>query len=72
LPTASRRWANLRALTSCCSNGELLQAFAGLHVVAFEDGFEPEPARYVQRIVAVNAAPAPTTPPRYGLQGPAS
>ncbi|MBP6765490.1 MAG: class I SAM-dependent methyltransferase [Rubrivivax sp.] len=53
-------------------NGELLQAFAGLHVVAFEDGFEPEPARYVQRIVAVNAAQAPTTPPRYGLQGPAS
>jgi SAM-dependent methyltransferase len=53
-------------------NGELLQAFAGLRVVAFEDGFEPEPARYVQRIVAVKGPPAGAAPPRYGLQGPAS
>jgi SAM-dependent methyltransferase len=48
--------------------GELLQAFAGLRIVAFEDGFEPEPARFVQRIVAVAGAPAP--PVRYGLAGP--
>ncbi len=33
--------------------GELLQRCAGLHIVAYEDGFEPEPARYVQRIAAV-------------------
>jgi SAM-dependent methyltransferase len=33
--------------------GELLRACAGLRVVAFEDGFLPEPARYVQRIAAV-------------------
>jgi hypothetical protein len=37
--------------------GELLTAFAGLRVVAFEDGFErpPEPAapRFVQRLAAV-------------------
>jgi SAM-dependent methyltransferase len=59
--------------------GELLRACAGLRVVAFEDGFIAEPARYVQRIVAVREAPAmPTahqktenpasiTPPRYVL-----
>jgi SAM-dependent methyltransferase len=32
--------------------GELLDAMRGLSVVAFEDGFEAEPARFVQRIVA--------------------
>lgn len=53
-------------------NGELLQAFAGLRVVSYEDGFEPEPARYVQRIVAVNAATGRAEPARYGLHGPAS
>jgi SAM-dependent methyltransferase len=35
--------------------GELLQAFAGLRVVAFEDGYESQPERFVQRLVAVNA-----------------
>jgi hypothetical protein len=43
--------------------GELLSAFAGLRVVAFEDGFEATGPRFVQRIVAVNAphggAPTP-------------
>lgn len=40
--------------------GELLRAFAGLRVVAFEDGFESDPARYVQRLAAVaRAAPPP-------------
>ena len=57
--------------------GELLQICAGLRVVAFEDGFESEPARFVQRIAAVatDAAATPShadTPipsyPRYALQ----
>ena len=33
--------------------GELLQAFDGLHVVAYEDGLEADPLRRVQRLVAV-------------------
>lgn len=33
--------------------GELLQAAAGLRVVAYEDGFIDEPPRFVQRIAAV-------------------
>ena len=49
--------------------GELLQACAGLRVVAFEDGFDATPARYVQRIAAVAEAPGTAEPPRYGLQG---
>ena len=57
--------------------GELLQAFAGLRVVAFEDGFEAarqgpgglQPARFVQRLVAVNEGPAAAAAPRYGLAG---
>ena len=51
--------------------GELLQACAGLRVVAFEDGFEPEPARFVQRIVAVKEAPGAGPPRRYRLASPA-
>jgi SAM-dependent methyltransferase len=54
--------------------GELLGACAGLRVVAYEDGFEAEPARFVQRIAAVaERAPAAgdTAPPRHGLDGPA-
>lgn len=34
-------------------NGELLRAFPTLRVVAYEDGFLSEPARFVQRLVAV-------------------
>ena len=34
-------------------SGELLDAFRGLRVVAFEDGFCDDPARFVQRIAAV-------------------
>jgi SAM-dependent methyltransferase len=56
--------------------GELLQACRGLQVVAFEDGFEAPPGRFVQRIVAVRPAPEPGTsaaaPARYGLSGPDS
>ncbi len=33
--------------------GELLEVCAGLHVVAFEQGFAPNPDRYVQRIAAI-------------------
>jgi hypothetical protein len=35
--------------------GELLQATRGLRTVAYEDGFESHPERFVQRIVAVRA-----------------
>jgi SAM-dependent methyltransferase len=34
--------------------GELLKACAGLRVVAYEDGFLEQPARFVQRIAAVH------------------
>jgi SAM-dependent methyltransferase len=37
--------------------GELLQAAAGLRVVAYEDGFLPEHPRFVQRIAAVRELP---------------
>jgi SAM-dependent methyltransferase len=50
--------------------GELLRAFAGLRVVAYEDGFMATPARFVQRLVAVASAPEHTsfsTPPRWSL-----
>ena len=46
--------------------GELLQATAGLRVVAYEDGFLDAPERFVQRIVAVREAPS-ELPPRYRL-----
>ena len=36
--------------------GELLEAAAGLRVVAYEDGFLAQPSRFVQRIVAVRSA----------------
>lgn len=41
------------------------------HVVAFEDGFESRPARYVQRIAAVRLAPPAEPAPdvRYPLGG---
>jgi len=46
--------------------GELLVAFAGLRIVAYEDGFLDAPARFVQRVVAANPAGA-TPPPRWAL-----
>jgi SAM-dependent methyltransferase len=49
--------------------GELLRLCDGLHVVAFEDGFLEEPARFVQRIAAVRPA-AGTVYPRYPLRSP--
>jgi SAM-dependent methyltransferase len=51
--------------------GELLRAFADLRVVAFEDGFEPEPARFVQRLAAVLESPEAAPDVRWGLAGPA-
>ena len=50
--------------------GELLRAFPGLRVVAFEDGFEPEPERFVQRLVAVLESPEAAAPARWGLASP--
>lgn len=54
-------------------SGELLQRCAGLRVVAFEDGFETAPERFVQRIIAVQTdgdKPAGEhRAPRYGLHG---
>jgi SAM-dependent methyltransferase len=37
--------------------GELLRATEGLRTVAYEDGFEASPERFVQRIAAVRAIP---------------
>lgn len=37
--------------------GELLQATEGLRIVAYEDGFEVSPERFVQRIAAVRTVP---------------
>ncbi len=47
--------------------GELLQLCQGLRVVAYEDGFLQEPARFVQRIAAVRAAVSGAAPDRYAL-----
>ena len=47
--------------------GELLQACAGLRVVAYEDGFLDAPQRFVQRIAAVRTDPG-AAPARYPLQ----
>ncbi|MGE0332965.1 MAG: class I SAM-dependent methyltransferase [Ramlibacter sp.] len=46
--------------------GELLQACGALRVVAYEDGFADNPARFVQRIAAVREQPG-TQPARYPL-----
>ena len=48
--------------------GELLEATQGLRVVAFEDGFESTPQRFVQRIVAVRERTTAAAPTRYLLQ----
>ena len=49
--------------------GELLSATAGLRTVAYEDGFERSPDRFVQRIVAVLPA-SPTDSTRWLLSPP--
>lgn len=45
--------------------GELLRICEHMRVVAFEDGFCDQPARFIQRIVAVRK---PTTPPALPLR----
>ena len=45
---------------------ELLEASAGLRVVAYEDGFIDNPPRFVQRIAAVRPDPSVAVP-RHGL-----
>ncbi|WP_298207962.1 class I SAM-dependent methyltransferase [Acidovorax sp.] len=47
--------------------GELLAACQGLRVVAYEDGFLDEPARFVQRITAVRELSQPGGPSRHLL-----
>lgn len=50
--------------------GELLEVFADLHVVAFEDGFLSDPERFVQRLAAVRptaGGAVKAAPPRYPL-----
>jgi len=47
--------------------GELLSRCQGLRIVAFEDGFLAEPARFVQRIAAVNTPPGTLAAARYPL-----
>ncbi|MDE2080912.1 MAG: methyltransferase domain-containing protein [Burkholderiales bacterium] len=49
--------------------GELLHLCDGLRVVAYEDGWEPTPARQVQRIAAVQPAPGADAAARYPLTG---
>lgn len=50
--------------------GELLRAFPGLRTVAFEDGFEDDPPRFVQRLAAVDETGHATSHPRHRLHGP--
>ena len=47
-------------------SGELLSAFKSLHIVAYEEGFLPQPDRFVQRVVAIKTALA-SIPTRYTL-----
>ena len=49
--------------------GELLRVCDGLRVVAYEDGFLDEPARFVQRIAAVRP-PQGSSLARYSLNWP--
>lgn len=48
------------------AHGELLTAYPGLRVVAYEDGFLATPERFVQRIAAVREGSTPV-PGRYTL-----
>jgi SAM-dependent methyltransferase len=44
--------------------GELLASFAGWQVIAYEAGFLPLPARFVQRLCAVRPTGSPAEAPR--------
>ena len=48
-------------------HGELLQMCKDLHIVAYENGFIDTPARFVQRVVAVQSGPDHTHTVRYPL-----
>ncbi len=50
--------------------GELLRACAGLHVVAYEDGYLNHPERFVQRIAAVRLPGDAAAPIRCPLRAP--
>jgi SAM-dependent methyltransferase len=47
--------------------GELLRAYPGLRVVAYEDGFLKDPDRFVQRVAAIRPAPGTPGPARCAL-----
>lgn len=49
-------------------SGELLAACRTLRVVAYEDGFEPAPERFTQRIAALREPVAAAPVPRYWLR----
>jgi len=48
-------------------HGELLQCCENLHIVAYENGFQPQPEKFVQRIAAVRPDMTLTKPVRYLL-----
>ena len=47
--------------------GELIERCAGLRIIAFEDGFLDDPARFVQRVAARRPGPADAPALRYPL-----
>lgn len=49
---------------------ELIERCAGLRIVAFEDGYLPDPSRFVQRIAACRPAAEPLTVRRFYLSSP--
>lgn len=51
--------------------GELLQLSKGLRTIAYEDGFQSGPDRFVQRLAAVREAPS-AVPARWPLSSPAA
>jgi hypothetical protein len=52
-------------------HGELLAACADLQVIAYENGFQAAPDRFVQRIAAVRPGPiSPGAPARHLLREP--
>ena len=48
--------------------GELIERCAGLRIIAFEDGFLDDPARFVQRVVAQRPGAADKLPTRHRLR----
>jgi SAM-dependent methyltransferase len=50
--------------------GELLSRCQGLHIVAYEHGFLDAPARFVQRVAAVQPHADATAPVRHALRPP--